>query len=175
MTSSSSSSSLSLFSSDLITQHCENARYLIRPLSLSDYDKGHLKVMEQLTVVGTVTREEWTNRFLELRRQSETYFVAVVEDLQSGVIVASGTLLVERKFIRNAGLCGHIEDIVVDSSARGQNLGLKIVNNLVDIAKRLGCYKVLLDCEKKNIPFYEKIGFREKEIQMVQYFPRSKL
>ncbi len=42
-----------------------------------------------------------------------------------GRIVAAGTLLLERKFIRGCGTAGHIEDVVVDSTCRGQRLGVK--------------------------------------------------
>ncbi|CAI0462295.1 unnamed protein product [Linum tenue] len=47
---------------------------------------------------------------------------------------------------------------------------MKIVEFLADHARYRGCYKVILDCSSENKAFYERCGFREKEIQMVQYF-----
>ena len=41
-------------------------------------------------------------------------------------IVAAGTLFVEQKFIHNAGLAGHIEDVVVTSRMRGECGGLVV-------------------------------------------------
>lgn len=66
-------------------------------------------------------------------------------------VVACGSVIVERKFVRNAGLVGHIEDIAVSQSMQGRKLGLKIINTLVDIGLVRGCYKIILDCSEKNI------------------------
>ncbi|GKC96776.1 glucosamine 6-phosphate N-acetyltransferase, partial [Tanacetum coccineum] len=70
----------------------------------------------------------------------------------------------------SCGKAGHIEDVVVDSSARGMQLGKKVIGFLADHARSMGCYKVILDCSVGNKAFYEKCGFKEKEIQMVKYF-----
>jgi len=39
------------------------------------------------------------------------------------------------------------------------------------IGKAAGCYKVILDCAEKNIGFYEKCGFKRKEVTMAWYIP----
>ena len=49
----------------------------------------------------------------------------VVEE--NGRIIATGTLMVERKFARSCGVVGHIEDIAVLTSAQGQGLGKVII------------------------------------------------
>jgi glucosamine-phosphate N-acetyltransferase len=41
------------------------------------------------------------------------------------------------------------------------------------VGKTVGCYKVILDCSEKNVPFYEKCGFTVKEKQMVVYFEEN--
>ena len=95
----------------------------------------------------------------------------VVEDTAAGgKIVACGTLLLELKFIHNGGWCGHIEDVVVDASDRGRGLGKLIVTKLKDAAAEFGCYKAILDCAEKNVGFYQKCGFRKKEVCMALYF-----
>ena len=66
--------------------------------------------------------------------------------------------------MRSLGLCGHIEDIVVDKSTRGKNLGKRIIELLKSIAQVNGCYKVILDCAEHNVPFYKKCGFNVKEV-----------
>lgn len=66
-------------------------------------------------------------------------------------VVACGSVIIERKFVRNAGLVGHIEDIAVSQSMQGRKLGMKIINTLVDIGLARGCYKIILDCSEKNI------------------------
>lgn len=65
---------------------------------------------------------------------------------------------------------GHIEDVVVDNSVRGQHLGLRIVEFLTTFAEEAGCYKVILDCSTENATFYEKCGLSIKGTQMAKYF-----
>ncbi|KAH7405055.1 hypothetical protein KP509_15G055000 [Ceratopteris richardii] len=100
--------------------------------------------------------------------ENSPYFVAVIEF--EGRIVATGTLLIEKKFVHQCGSVGHIEDVVVDADMRGRHLGQKIVNFLTSHARRASCYKVILDCNEKNVKFYENCGFYRKEIQMAKYF-----
>ena len=45
-----------------------------------------------------------------------------------------------------------------------------IIEQLKVIAQAHKCYKVILDCNEKNQGFYEKLGFKKKEIQMAVYF-----
>jgi glucosamine-phosphate N-acetyltransferase len=114
------------------------------------------------------------------------YFVIVIEELApTRRIVASGSILVEQKFIRKCGKVGHIEDIVVHESQRGKNFGRKyyihipficnlklhrIIDQLTHLGKQAGCYKIILCCEERNIGFYEKCGYAKKEVEMVLYF-----
>ncbi len=58
-----------------------------------------------------------------MKKRNDQYFVIVIEELSSSKIVASGTVLVEKKFIRGCGSVGHIEDIVVHDSQRGKSYG----------------------------------------------------
>ena len=38
-------------------------------------------------------------------------------------------------------------------------IGKAMVNQCIKYAQAEGCYKVILDCNEKNIPFYVKCGF----------------
>ncbi|EPS71348.1 hypothetical protein M569_03407 [Genlisea aurea] len=125
---------------------------------------------KQLTVCEPISDEAFAERFSELGKYGDDHLITVVEDRVSEKIVATGSLFIEKKFIRKCGKVGHVEDVVVDSGYRGNQLGRKIVDFLSDHAREMGCYKVILDCALANKPFYEKCGFREKEIQMVKYF-----
>ncbi len=144
--------------------------FSVRLLAASDYSKGFLQLLSQLTEVGEISPESFAERFEFVSKLNSSYFVLVIEDLSTSKIIGSATLLVEHKFIHSCGKVGHIEDVVVDSTYRGRNLGLKLIESLVQIARKQKCYKVLLDCDVKNIPFYEKIGFSEKERHMALYF-----
>lgn len=56
-------------------------------------------------------------------------------DLDKGAIIATATLFVELKFIRGCSKCGHIEDVVVDSTYRGLRLGLRVIEALMAAAE----------------------------------------
>lgn len=49
----------------------------------------------------------------------------------------------------------------------------RIIEELKYIGKQTGCYKIILDCSQKNVPFYEKCGFSVKELQMVVYIDEN--
>lgn len=127
-----------------------------------------MNCLAQLTVVGDISQDEFNQRFQLFKDRSDYYHPHVITD-ETDRIVAAGTLLIEKKFIRNLGVCGHIEDIVVDCSQRGKNLGKILLKALKELAIQLGCYKVILDCEEGKVQFYEKCGFKEKGIQMAFY------
>ena len=148
----------------------KDQKFQVRRLELSDQKKGFIELLQQLTVCDSVTDKDFEDRFQELSSLGDDHLIGVIEDDQSGKIVATGSVFIEKKFIRNCGKVGHIEDVVVDSNARGMQLGKKIVGFLADHARSVGCYKVILDCSVENRTFYEKCGFKQKEIQMVKYF-----
>ena len=106
-------------------------------------------------MVGDYTKAQFEQRFDELfPRLEDLYKVIVVEDVRNEKIVCAGSLMLELKFVRNCGVAGHIEDIVVDKTLRGKNLGRRLIELLKAIAQANECYKVILDCSEANVPFY---------------------
>ena len=100
-----------------IFKNASDSEFQFRRLEWGDFDKGFLEALKGLTVVGDITKQEFGVRFDEIfPRLSDLYKIIVVEDLRKGKIVGAGTLLVELKFLRHLGKCGHIEDIVVDKN-----------------------------------------------------------
>lgn len=87
----------------------------------------------------------------------------------SSPVVGSGTLAV---FPVPTGLRGHIEDVVVDQSARGNGIGEAIVSDLLTKARELGIEGVSLTCnpirEAAN-KMYQKMGFRLRETNVYWY------
>ena len=61
---------------------------------------------------------------------------------------------------------GHIEDIVTDKNFRLRGVGKAIVNYLINIAEQEKCYKINLNCSKKNIDFYKRCGFELNSFSM---------
>ncbi|KAL9230878.1 hypothetical protein vseg_006171 [Gypsophila vaccaria] len=147
-----------------------NLSHKIRRLEITDNSKGFIELLRQLTVCDSVSDTQFEDRFRDLAAESDNHVICVVEDENTGKVIATGSVFIEKKFIRNCGKVGHIEDVVVDANARGMNLGKKVIEFLTDHAQSTGCYKVILDCSDQNKAFYEKCGFNQKEIQMVKYF-----
>ncbi|RUP48589.1 hypothetical protein BC936DRAFT_144349 [Jimgerdemannia flammicorona] len=164
-----------LFSYDLISPEVQAALpqgYHLRALAHGDYERGFLKTLAVLTEVGNHSKADWMERFDYLKKHNHEYFTIVIVDPQDRV-VAAGTIFVERKFVHLNGLVGHIEDIAVDGNQQGKKFGLRIIQALKFIGAKTGCYKVILDCSQKNIPFYEKCGFTHKEYEMAWYVPKD--
>ena len=139
----------------------------LRLLEKTDFNKGFLQVLSQLTKVGDISQTQFNARFEELS-SNPAYSVFVGE--KDGKIVCAATLLIEQKFIHQCSNVGHIEDVVVDSSFRGTGVGLALIQRLISHAKSSGCYKVLLDCADKNVAFYQKCGMSDHGHEMVKYF-----
>ncbi|XP_012264494.2 probable glucosamine 6-phosphate N-acetyltransferase [Athalia rosae] len=133
----------------------------IRPLSVGDYERGFIQLLGQLTQVGDITREQFVDRFKKMKTSGD-YYVVVVEDRNTGKVIASATLLTEQKFIHDCSLRGRLEDVVVNDHYRGKSLGQLIVRTISLLSQRLRCYKLSLDCRDKLIDFYVKLGFSKE-------------
>jgi len=139
---------------------------IFRHIEPNDYYKDYLTLLEQLTIV-----EEEKIDFIQFQsfvnNLSNKHIIIVIED--NNKIIGTGTLLIENKVIHNMGLVGHIEDIVIHNNYRKQGLGKKLIDELINISIQSNCYKSILDCNEKNVNFYQNSGFIQKEIQMVKY------
>jgi glucosamine-phosphate N-acetyltransferase len=67
--------------------------------------------------------------------------MCVVTDMEDRVI-ASGTVLFERKFIMGLGVVAHVQDIAVARNQKGKKMGLRVLEALVYAASEYGAYKV---------------------------------
>lgn len=143
--------------------------YIVRPLEAADFERGYLVLLSELTTVGHVSKDEFTEQLSKMPQDMYRHFVlTATSDPQR--IIGAGSLILEHKFIHGCGVVGHIEDVVISAGERGKSLGRLIIFKLLEEAKLAGCYKVILDCDVRNEAFYEKCGMRRKEVQMVKYF-----
>ncbi|KAJ9626623.1 Glucosamine-phosphate N-acetyltransferase-like protein [Knufia peltigerae] len=130
---------------------------------------GFLDTLRVLTAVGEPTLSEFNARYDFMYSRNDTYYILVICD-GSGTIVGTGAVIVERKFIHNMGLVGHIEDIAVAKNQQGKKLGLRIIQALDYVAENVGCYKCILDCSEANEGFYVKCGFKRAGLEMAHYY-----
>ena len=141
-----------------------DSEFTFRKLEATDFEKGYLETLSGLTKVGETTKTQFLGRFNEMFPRLETvHKIIVIEDIIQGKIIGTGALVVERKFTRDLGLCGHVEDIVVNPTYQGKNLGRRLIEVLKALAEVNECYKVILDCAENNVGFYNKCGFTIKE------------
>jgi len=124
-----------------------------------------------LTTVGDFSEEAFNARYDFMANRNDTYYVLVVCD-ESNAVVGTGAVVVERKFIHNLGLVGHIEDIAVAKNQQGKKLGLRIIQALDHVAEQVGCYKSILDCSEANEGFYVKCSFKRAGLEMAHYYEK---
>jgi len=62
----------------------------------------------------------------------------------------------------------------VQTNHQKKGLGLKMIQAIDSIAKNLGCYKTILDCNAQNEPFYVKCGYHNSGAEMSHYYEEEK-
>ena len=112
----------------------------------------------------------WTNSFSRnfskpvnpdyLSDPNSTTIVISIED----IIIGVASIHIIKKLTR---ILGVIEDVAVNEKYRGKGVGKKLVERLILIGKQKNCDKIVLSSSEENSKFYEKIGFKKKELQMV--------
>ena len=81
-------------------------------------------------------------------------------------LIGYGSINFEMKLKK--GLMAYIEDVVVHKEFRNKKIGKMIVDYLIEVTQKEGCYKIKIDCSKNNILFYEKLGFKVNGFSMVK-------
>ena len=130
----------------------------------------YLLLLSNLTVTNYIKTELFLKNIKKINEMG-SIIVGIITDLNDNFdIIASGTIIIEPKIIREGKNVGHIEDIVVAPNMRGQGLSQKILEVLKDIARENNCYKVILDCDNEIKNVYIKNGLKVKGVQMAEYF-----
>lgn len=95
--------------------------------------------------------------------------MTIRDSAQKNVLVGMGTLLPLRKIF---SFCGTIEDVVVDEEYRGQGLGRKIMQALLDKSRILGMKHVdLTSRPQRKIAnyLYQSIGFERRKTNVYRF------
>lgn len=130
-----------------------------RPVEKKDLDYI-FPLLDQLTEIDYSLRDKnkcWDNF---INNTSSNSIVGVYKDK----IIAYGSIVIENKI--RGEKAGHIEDIVVDKSVRGNNIGIKLIEKLIEIGREKNCYRTTLLCDKNLIKFYNKTGFTLNGVAM---------
>uniref|UniRef100_A0A6C0E674 N-acetyltransferase domain-containing protein n=1 Tax=viral metagenome TaxID=1070528 RepID=A0A6C0E674_9ZZZZ len=122
----------------------------IRKLSNDDYEK-------YIFLIGT--KISYDDYIIFLQSLSDFHIIIVIE--LEGNLIATGTLIIEKKLTNNICYLGHIENIFVDDKHRNKGYGSIIINYLVKYATDKGCYRIDLICTPDITSYYKQFGFEE--------------
>ena len=104
-------------------------------------------------------------RVLQEIINDENYYLLLAE--LNNEIVGTATMLIQNNLTHNGRPYAHIENVVTDQEHRKIGIGKLLISELINIARSLDCYKVILNCTLDNSGFYQTIGFHlTGEIEM---------
>lgn len=141
------------------------------PKSIEIIKYKYLNLLSELTLVSNIETSIFENNIARINEMGCIIVGIINTPLDPNFeIIASGTIIIEPKIIREGKNVGHIEDIVVTKHMRGKGVGSTIINFLKLLARECDCYKVILDCKDEIKNVYINNGFEVKGLQMAEYF-----
>ena len=144
---------------------------MIRNIEREDLNVSYLKLLNELRGIysnkldGDINLNDEWNTFVN----NNDYHIIVA--VYGAHVVGTAALIIERKI--DSRIAGHIEDVVVSKKHRGSGMGSMLVKELIEVAKREKCYKVILNCSDENVPFYRKLGFSKRDNGMIVLLHRE--
>lgn len=137
-----------------------------------------LGILDCLEVLSDVTFTNWQNieKAFDDREASGNIITLVVvsESIHShygntldDYIMGTASLFIQRKLSHDGKCVAIIEDVAVRRECQGLGIGKWLIESCIDYARNVGCYKVILNCEKHNEDFYAKFNFQSNgQIEM---------
>ena len=138
-------------------------------------------VMELLKQVNQVHHDGRPDLFKLTTKYTEDELGAILENSRTPVFVcedSDGRILghgfcilqhPENTKLLHDILTLYIDDICVDSAARGRHVGTAIYERILQYARECGCYNVTLNvwnCNPGAMKFYEKLGLSPYKVGM---------
>ena len=115
----------------------------------------------------------WPDQQLNMTNMKDVFGKGVDSENQyylcaekGGVIVGFCSLAVKNNLWQQ-GKLGHIDEIVVEETFRGNGIGKELLNRISQTARTLGCKRIELDSahhRKEAHEFYEKNGFENRAL-----------
>jgi len=137
---------------------------MISELDINDYQE-YLMLMKDFRPVKTdMTKDDFTLIYNKIKNNGKIFIYNL-----DNKIVASITIIEEYKFINNNGKVCHIEDVFVNKKYRNMGIASKLIKYVSTYCIKNNFYKMILNCEKELVDYYQKFGFIEK-ISMIKKF-----
>ena len=129
-------------------------------IKISDFKEKDFSSVKNLLIDGFSKNFDNDINLNFINNQSNFGFVAINNE----TIIGFASIHIIEKLNRRSCL---IEDVVVDKSERGKGIGKLLIEHLINFSRSKSCDKIILNSKESNIPFYNKLGFVQNEIQMV--------
>ena len=106
---------------------------------------------------------------LRSKKENRSYAVKVIAE-EKGKILGRAYLYIMFNDLHKAPF-GFLEDVFVSEENRSKGIGTKLVNEVIEKAKNLNCYKIICTSRyesPKVHALYSKLGFKDhgKEFRM---------
>lgn len=118
-----------------------------------------LALLDALRDAAGGTLDERAGEIFDRLLAAERGEVLVAED--GGVVLGLASVSYNLA-MRYGGEYCQLEELIVDPSARGRNVGALLVKRTIEQARSRGCAEYglyLVQSTEHNLPFYEKFGF----------------
>ncbi len=105
-----------------------------------------------------------------IRKEPEGFFIAILNGEAVGFARAYTKTEIQR--IRSRRKIGEVSPCVVKREFRRKGIGTRLMERCFEYLKREGCGSVILHVTHDNTPaikFYEKLGFKPLQVQMVKW------
>ena len=129
-------------------------------IKISDFKEKDFSSVKNLLINGFSKNLDNDINLNFINDLSNFGFVAVNNE----TIIGFASIHIIEKLNRRSCL---IEDVVVDKNERGKGIGKLLIEHLINFSKSKSCDKIILNSKESNIPFYNKLGFVQNEIQMI--------
>jgi glucosamine-phosphate N-acetyltransferase len=144
---------------------------VIREINEYDIRNGFLEVLDNL--VSPNITEDHAIKILKKIKFNKLHKIFVAINASNNQVIGCITLLIEFKFINKGMKVGYVEDVAVRRGYERKGIGRKLVNHVTNFGtSRAKCKKIILYCNKKNIAFYNKLGFKVDEGTLVMTFEK---
>ncbi len=142
---------------------------MIREVTDKDYD-GLIRLYEQLTGNAYPGKEEVIDVWNQVLEDGNHHLIVAEED---GKIVATCVCVIIQNLTRHQKPYAFIENVVTDKDYRKRGIGTACLEYAKEIAKKEGCYKMMLMTgvkEESVLNFYEQAGYNQQDkIAFIQW------
>lgn len=119
-------------------------------------DKGHLSIEDETTI--RTQSEKYFNKHIELED-----FVAIVAEIDNKIVSTAFLVTQERPANTSCptGLTGTLLNVVTYPKYRKKGIATKVLQTIIEEAKKMNVSSVDLSATKDGKPIYEKLGFSQ--------------